>query len=402
MIYPTRRGIIIIFLTAATIGIAIINEGLATALAAAILASFLASSLFMTIFLPFIGIKVSRLSHGNANRNAPINLPLTITNSTIFFRQEFIVYEAIEGIKKADSFFVVKGLKPKQTITLDRIFTPLKRGIFQLNRISLISGDVAGLFKITKTIKLPDELAVYPAKIYLDSLSPLTVESTHKVPEGKSTLQVGKSMEFIALRPYRTGDEIRFIDWKSTAAKHKLMVRDFESQTQDFYTIILDTSAKEISHSLDDNNLEKLIDAVSSVCNYLKNMPVKITFLAASSKDNYNIHISGDSNTVVPQIEQALLEIEPSKLSFPQHLANILDSIPYNSIIYVFSLTSNNNLLKVLDNLEEHNSSISIFAALKKDFPGIDIPVKSKKALVKDSYVINYITNTTLLEEVLQ
>jgi uncharacterized protein (DUF58 family) len=402
MIYPTGRGAIIIFLVASAIGVALINEGLATALVAATLASFLVASFLITLFFPFIGIKVTRLSHGNGNRTSPINLPLEISNSTFFFRQEFAVYEKIEGIKDTDCFFFVKGLKPKEKITLNRVYLPLKRGIFQLNKITLISGDPAGLFKVKKNFKLPDELAIYPAKIYLNSLSNLPIESTHRVPEGKSTLQVGKSMEFIGLRPFRNGDEIRFIDWKSTAAKHKLMVRDFESQTQDFYTIILDTCAKEISTFQEDNNLEKLIDAVSSVCNFLKSKPVKITFLTAFGKENYNIHISGDANTAVPQIEQALLELEPSKQTFPSHLSNILESIPYNSIIYVFSLKDDKELFDVINNLEEHDSSINIFTALKKDFPGSDIPIKSKPDSIKGLYTVKYITNTTLLEEVLQ
>jgi uncharacterized protein (DUF58 family) len=402
MIYPTGRGVIITFLVASAIGVALINEGLATALVAAILACFLSASLFMAIFFPFIGIKVARICHGSANRTSPIDLPLEIKNSTIFFRQEFAVYEEIVGVSQKESYFFVKGLKPKETITLSRVITPLKRGIFPLSKITLISGDPAGLFKVKRNIKLPGELVVYPAKVYLNSLEHLPVESTHKVPEGKSTLQVGKSMEFIGLRSYRNGDEIRFIDWKSTAAKHKLMVRDFESQTQDFYTIILDTCGKEISTAFDDSNFEKLIDAVSSVGNFLKNQPVKVTFLTSFSKENFNIHISGDANTAIPQMEQALLEITPSKLSFSNSLANILESIPYNSIIYVFSLTDNKELLETLNNLEEHNCSINIFTALKKDFPGLDIPIKPKTPSVKGLYTIKYLTNTTLLEEVLQ
>jgi uncharacterized protein (DUF58 family) len=52
----------------------------------------------------------------------------------------------------------------------------------------------------------------------------------------------GFSVEFAEFRPYQTGDDLRFIDWKVVARADKWMVKQFEEETNTRAALVLDVS----------------------------------------------------------------------------------------------------------------------------------------------------------------
>jgi uncharacterized protein (DUF58 family) len=53
----------------------------------------------------------------------------------------------------------------------------------------------------------------------------------------------GFSVEFVEHRPYRPGDEPRYVDWKVLGKRDRLFVKQFEEETNLRATIVLDVSA---------------------------------------------------------------------------------------------------------------------------------------------------------------
>ena len=52
----------------------------------------------------------------------------------------------------------------------------------------------------------------------------------------------GFSVEFAEFRPYQTGDDLRFIDWRVVARSDKWMVKQFEEETNTRAAMVLDVS----------------------------------------------------------------------------------------------------------------------------------------------------------------
>lgn len=71
--------------------------------------------------------------------------------------------------------------------------------------------------------------------------------------------QKGYGLEFDQLRDYQLGDDIRFIDWKSTARMNKMLVKEYIHEHTKTILIAMDISASGIYSSTDD--LKKDISA---------------------------------------------------------------------------------------------------------------------------------------------
>jgi uncharacterized protein (DUF58 family) len=59
----------------------------------------------------------------------------------------------------------------------------------------------------------------------------------------------GGGLEFAHIRNYELGDEVRSIDWKSSAKMHRLMVKEFVQERERTVILVLDVSASMLSGS---------------------------------------------------------------------------------------------------------------------------------------------------------
>lgn len=87
----------------------------------------------------------------------------------------------------------------------------------------------------------------YQIEQKIRSLELLTNRALRSVLAGEyHTMQKGIGVEFYQLRDYIEGDDIRFIDWKSSLRLGKTMVRDCIEQRQQTIVILLDISASQL------------------------------------------------------------------------------------------------------------------------------------------------------------
>ncbi|MET0028845.1 MAG: DUF58 domain-containing protein [Candidatus Thiodiazotropha sp.] len=97
-----------------------------------------------------------------------------------------------------------------------------RRGPFPLPRITLQSTYPLGLFRAWTYADMPLECLVYP-KPAERGQPPIT---TAYQPSDQGDRGVGTD-DFIGLRPFRSGDSIRHIDWKAYARQQGLMCKQF-------------------------------------------------------------------------------------------------------------------------------------------------------------------------------
>ncbi len=176
-----------------------------------------------------------RLSIGRDNR-----VLLTVkshTNAVIIIRD---YYPSGFGVSAST---IRAAVESESTQELNYTVNPTQRGEFSWGDIQVRQLGLWGLawddWKIPQSLKVK----VYPDLIGLRELSiRLTLQSSGSMRQR----QMGMGTEFAELRNYRTGDDLRFIDWKATARRvgaygnASPLVRVLEPEQEQTLLILLD------------------------------------------------------------------------------------------------------------------------------------------------------------------
>jgi uncharacterized protein (DUF58 family) len=129
------------------------------------------------------------------------------------------------------------------TIALDYTLRAQDYGLSKIGPSSLTIDEPLGLFSFERETDGYSELFVYPdlsdVKKFDLALRKRSTVQTHGMRKG---YEKGTGTEFITLRDYVPGDELRFVDWKATARTGKLMVRTFQSEKKQRVMLLIDLS----------------------------------------------------------------------------------------------------------------------------------------------------------------
>lgn len=131
---------------------------------------------------------------------------------------------------------VVKDLTPSlpvapsfdQPIRTRYSFRPMRRGVYRWERLVAKGTDALGLVSSEKTYATdPVELVVYPAPLPVhDEIYPLIGWGASDLDSGRTQ---GSGLEPRGVREFAQGDPLRYIHWRSSARRGKLMVKEFET-----------------------------------------------------------------------------------------------------------------------------------------------------------------------------
>lgn len=134
------------------------------------------------------------------------------------------------------------SLGPRRRATCSEPLRPGKRGIYPLGPVTVAWGDPFGLFETQATLQPPPAaLVVYPRVVTLLHL-PLPLPQPFGVrrprPEAFEDLTSPSDQ-----RPYRAGDSLRRVNWKTTARVGELYTREYDYTASADVHIVLDLAA---------------------------------------------------------------------------------------------------------------------------------------------------------------
>ena len=113
-----------------------------------------------------------------------------------------------------------------------------KRGVYSLGPTILNSGDPLGFFRSSATIPSKKNIVVYPHIIDIQTFSvyPSTEEGGEhlKIQTAQTTPQAS------GIREYQPGDPLNRVHWPYTMKHGKLMVKEFDEETQSKVWILVD------------------------------------------------------------------------------------------------------------------------------------------------------------------
>lgn len=139
---------------------------------------------------------------------------------------------------------VVPTIAPHEEAEVQIGVTPLRRGLFRFEGLTLSRTDPFGLFRAFARLPAPETMLILPKRYPLPEIA---LPGTTRFHEGGVALasNVGQSDEFVALREYRRGDPLRRIHWRSWARIGRPIVREFEDEFFSRYAMVLDTFCDE-------------------------------------------------------------------------------------------------------------------------------------------------------------
>jgi uncharacterized protein (DUF58 family) len=185
------------------------------------------------------GIEASREIARTCSQGIPLDSAVTIEN-----RSGLTLIGKIRDDTPAD--FEVSPvehalrLPPLGRLTARRKLTPQRRGAFVLERVYLKFFSPLRLWVRHVQIPVRSPLNVFPDIKQFSEYALLARTNRLSLIGVRKTRHVGQDSEFERLRDYSRDDNYRHIDWRSTARRRKLTVRQFQSDQSQRIIFLLD------------------------------------------------------------------------------------------------------------------------------------------------------------------
>lgn len=224
------------------------------------------------------------------------------------------VIEAVDGPKVGEAcdvevFFArVRSGSPETSTYRARV---QHRGRYRLGPLEVSTAFPLGLIRNTQKLGDTDDLIVYPRigrltpawrrMIQDDRSGYAASRRTHGMHEG----------DFYGLREWRTGDPKQWIHWRTTAKRNQLVVRQFEKQSEQDVTIIVDAWVSPRPTDREEASVERIVSMAASVVADLAAVGGCQMYLACAGAKRKSLHGSV-SQAFVHEAMTLLAEVTPT------------------------------------------------------------------------------------------
>lgn len=163
--------------------------------------------------------------------------------------------------------FTVHRLSGRGAATLTYPLRPVLRGVHRVGPLLGGATDPLGLAEFERELAGADRLLVLPRVVALHGLPP-SLGAGEGTP-GAALAHQGQGSSDVLIRPYRHGDELRRVHWRSTARHDELMVRLEERPWRGGITVLLDRRDGAHRGRGPGSSLEFAVSLTASICAHL-------------------------------------------------------------------------------------------------------------------------------------
>lgn len=273
-----------------------------------------------------------------------LRVKVTITNTS---RRHFDFIEVHDQypevwILAIGENFIASRIEPGSSITFSYILQVRMRGKYHLGPTEVIMRDRLGLHFYKRTLIEETEILVLPTWKDVRRLEALGKQRQLGLMFGSHrTRVVGMGTDFTGFREYVPGDEFRLIDWKSSAKRGDMVIKQYEMEKNIQVVCMVDTSGSMGNGYPENTKLEYAIRAA-----------VLLSHMGLERKDLVGTCVFSD-------IVHAYI---PPKTG-PNHMYEVLDALAIaepkgwsdyeTAITYVTKQTKKRSLIIWLTDLEE-------------------------------------------------
>jgi uncharacterized protein (DUF58 family) len=242
------------------------------------------------------------------------NIEYTLKNPSNNKLFNLILYDNFEGHidRRGDTSFIESlqdldandYLKKKKKVKINN-----GMGKKVIGPTVFLTTDILGLHKLTYELNDIDEIEVYP-KVY-PTTSPKVRPTVENISFGFYDTKIrGNNVNFYCAKEYREGDNVKQINWKLSLKSNKIIINQFENNTNADITALL----------IDDNRLHFGSGSINSF-EYCKDLLLSLCH--AHIKSNNGVALVTHQKTILPKTGKRhlnALELQISKLE-PFHFS---------------------------------------------------------------------------------
>jgi uncharacterized protein (DUF58 family) len=204
--------------------------------------------------------------------------------------------------------FVIEHL-PRHTGTRLRYHVqPMLRGIQQLGPLKATITDPFGLAEFERELAGTSRVVVVPRVVKLVGVP--GGSGLGSGDDGSVRLNAGQGEDDAIVRPYRQGDDLRKVHWRSTAKRDEMMVRVEERPWRGGTTVLLDHRGPAHTGSGANSSLEWAVSFAASVCLHLHRYGQRIRLVTESG--GLIVRDSGDGTHSDNAVLDALAALQAS------------------------------------------------------------------------------------------
>lgn len=171
--------------------------------------------------------------------NAATPTELTLRNGTRRTFRGFVRDDLPEAVEAEPASHPLL-LPPLSKATFQGRITPTRRGVFHFENVYLETFSGLRFWKRQIVLPVVNRLNVYPDMKQMAEYALLARTDRLSLIGVRRTRRIGQDSDFERLRDYTPDDNYRHIDWRTTARRHKLTVRQFQSDQSQRIMLLLD------------------------------------------------------------------------------------------------------------------------------------------------------------------
>ncbi len=228
----------------------------------------------------------------------------------------------------------VPDVSPAETTEVSYPFLARRRGVYYLGWVDLHTTDPLGIFTYHGELEATGTLIVHPRPVPLPPIRPpapgMMVSSRARVRKR------GEGTDFYGVREYTPGDDLRRIDWKSTAKRGKLTVVEYESGEATNVAVVLDLCPEFHAGEEDESTIEYGVTLAASIASQCLRRGTELS-LVAEGRRSHSLRslVSSEAETAVMD---ALARVRPDcSTPFPDTLVQFEQWLPPGAGVVVIS-----------------------------------------------------------------
>lgn len=273
-----------------------------------------------------------RLSNGDEN---PIEITLQNKYS---FKVNCEIVDEIPHQFQNRNFSIEKTLNKHSSDVIKHTLRPTSRGVYNFGKLNIYIGSPLKLVCRRYVFSEDYSISCYPSFIQMKQLELLTF-SNSKVPLGfKKIRRIGHTLEFEQIKNYISGDDIRTINWKSTAKNNQLMVNQYQDETRQSIYLLIDKGRVMQMPFNELNLLDYAINATLALSNVILKKNDKVSVMTYSDKVKTLAALSSEK-VQMQKIMEMLYSIDTNfvESDYSRLYATTKHTISHRSLLILFT-----------------------------------------------------------------
>jgi len=350
---------------------------------------------YITAYHSLKGISIERRSRiKNQEIGGIFEEHFTIENTSELPKLWLEVVDLSELSREINSR-VIDGLKAHQVHLFSSKLILNRRGFFSLGPTELISGDPFGVFTTRRVFSQKDQLMVYPRISILHGFPLISADKTGS--ENLRLQTTHTTPQAAGVREYFPGDPLNRVHWPVTLKHNRLMVKEFDEETQSSVWVFLDASrecyyhgqktipaafdrnlsplGRRSTYELPDDSFEYAVSLAASVASHyiLKNRYVGF---AANAEPAQIIPADKGQRQMTKILEGLAAVSDSGRLTLIQLLEKQVRNIPKGSSLVLITPNLDRNLEILLETYKRRGFSSFAFLINNDSFFSEDIQEK--------------------------